>query len=157
MNYMWRQRYRAALWLIIMMSQVMTLRLLGVAELGGDVSTIQADQVRMKGALRVTQSAAYQIHELQTSSGTTVREYVSPAGKVFAVSWQGPWLPNLQQLLGPYFADYTSVQNQRHSRGPLLIHQSNLAVQSSGHMRSFVGRAYVPDMLPQGVRVEDIH
>ena len=82
---------------------------------------------------------------------------VKESGKVFAVSWQGPWLPNLQQLLGPYFADYTSVQNQRHSRGPLLIHQSNLVVQSSGHMRSFVGRAYVPDMLPQGVRVEDIH
>lgn len=144
------------LWALAVITSLMIFSKTGVAELGGDVSTIQADQVRMKGALRITRSTAYDIHEVQTSSGTTVREYVSPAGKVFAVSWQGPWLPDLQQLLGPYFADYTAAQNHRQSRGPLRIHQSNLVVQSSGHMRSFIGRAYIPDMMPAGVRAEDI-
>jgi Protein of unknown function (DUF2844) len=31
-----------------------------------------------------------------------------------------------------------------------------LVIQISGHMRSFVGRAYVPQMVPAGVKVEDI-
>ena len=144
------------LWSVAITAWLLSLSMAGVAELGGDVSTVQADQVRMKGALRITRTSSYDIHEVQTSSGTRVREYVSPAGKVFAVSWQGPWLPNLEQLLGPYFADYTAAQNHRQSRGPLLIHQPNLVVQSSGHMRSFIGRAYIPDMMPAGVRAEEI-
>jgi Protein of unknown function (DUF2844) len=144
------------LWVLAILASVLPSSIAAVAELGGDVSTIQADQVRMKGALRITRTSSYDVHEVQTSSGTTVREYVSPSGKVFAVSWEGPWLPNLQQLLGPYFADVTAAQNHRQSRGPLLIHQPNVVVQSSGHMRSFVGRAYIPDMLPPGVHPEDI-
>jgi Protein of unknown function (DUF2844) len=31
-----------------------------------------------------------------------------------------------------------------------------MVVQISGHMRAFLGRAYVPQMLPAGVRAEDI-
>lgn len=158
LNYMFSpspKRRSAFLWSVLI-SACMILCLSAAAELGGDVSTVQADQVRMKGALRITRGSAYDVHELQTGSGTTVREYVSPSGKIFAVSWQGPWLPNLQQLLGPYFADYTAAQNHRQSRGPLVIHQPNLVVQSSGHMRSFIGRAYIPDLMPAGVRAEDI-
>jgi hypothetical protein len=90
----------------------------------------------------------------------TVREFVSSAGKVFAVAWQGPIHPDLQQLLGTYYEQYTqAVQAQRATRkgrGPLLIQEPGLVVQVSGHMRAFVGRAYVPQMMPAGVKVEDI-
>lgn len=148
--------FRARLLWLGAVALILALSSSGLAELGGDVSTIQADQARMKGALRLSRTSSYDVHEVQTPSGVTVREYVSPAGKVFAVSWQGPWMPDLQQLLGPYFADYTAAQNHRQSRGPLLIHQPNLVVHSSGHMRSFIGRAYIPDLLPPGVHPEDI-
>ena len=61
----------------------------------------------MQGALlRIARDDAYTVHEMQSSSGTAVREYVSSTGTVFAVAWQGPWLPDLRQLLGPYFDDY---------------------------------------------------
>ena len=54
-------------------------------------------------------------------SGTTVREYVSSNGTVFAVAWQGPWLPDLRQMLGPYFDDYQralqSTTGKRRARG----------------------------------------
>jgi hypothetical protein len=129
------------------------------ASLGGDVSSVQSDVTHMQGSLRVTPNAAYAVHEIQTQSGITVREYVSPAGKVFAVAWQGPWPPDLQQLLGPYFSKFQqAVQSskQRAGRAPLSVHQSNLVVEHAGHMRSFVGRAYLIDQIPSGVSVESI-
>jgi hypothetical protein len=123
-----------------------------VAELGGSLATIQADQEHMKGTRRVTSNAAYSVHEIQASTGTTVREFVSPAGTVFGVAWQGPWNPDLRQLLGQYFDQYAqAIQNKRARRGPVSIRQEGLVVEAGGHMRAFYGRAYLPQMLPQGV------
>src|ERR1700684_3447439 len=77
------------------------------ATLGCDASSVDADRVRVQGALlRIVRSDAFVVHEVQSSSGTTIREYVSSAGTVFAVAWQGPWLPNLRQILGTYFDAY---------------------------------------------------
>jgi hypothetical protein len=130
------------------------------AALGGDATSVQADQVKMQGSLRTTSANSYNVHEIQASTGVSVKEFVSPAGKVFAVTWQGPFHPNLRQVLGTYFEEYSqAVQTQRAShrgRGSLLIQQPGLVVQISGHMRAFVGKAYVPQMMPAGVHVEDI-
>src|SRR5438046_3528585 len=60
------------------------------AALGGDSATVQADVARMKGVLRITSSAGVTVHEITTSYGTVVREYLTPGDKVFAVSWHGP-------------------------------------------------------------------
>ena len=43
-----------------------------------------------------------------------------------------------------------------HYRGPLLIQEPGLVVQSGGHMRAYFGRAYIPDQVPQGVNIEEI-
>jgi Protein of unknown function (DUF2844) len=130
------------------------------ASLGGDVTSVLADQVKMQGSLRTTSADSYTVHEIQTSTGVTVKEYVSPAGKVFAVTWQGAFHPDLRQLLGTYFDQYAqAVQAQRAERrghGPLLIQQAGLVVQITGHMRAFRGRAYVPQMLPAGLHSEDL-
>jgi hypothetical protein len=124
--------------------------------LGGDASSIANDQVHMKGSLRVVQAAAYTMHEIQAPTGTAVRQYVSPAGKVFGVAWQGPFKPDLQQVLGNYYQQYVAAARERRGRGPVTIQVPGLVVQSGGHQRSFVGRAYVPEMLPDGVRLEEI-
>ena len=127
------------------------------AELGGDVSTIQADQEHMKGTRRVSATTAYSVHEIQAATGIKVREFVSPAGTVFAVAWEGPSTPDLRQLLGRYFDQYAqAIQNKRAGRAPLSIHDGTLVVEAVGHMRSFSGRAYVPAMVPQGVAPETI-
>lgn len=127
------------------------------AELGGNVATIQADQEHMKGTRRVISNAAYSVHEIQASTGTMVREFVSPAGTVFAVAWQGPWTPDLRQLLGSYFDQYTqAVQNKRARRAPVSIQEDGLVVEAGGRMRSFSGRAYLPQMMPQGVTAQAI-
>ena len=79
---------------------------------------------------------------------------------MFAVAWQGPWPPDMRQLLAAYFVEYQqalqSQTNSRAGRRPLTIQQPGLVVQSGGHMRSFAGRAYIPQMLPQGVSAEEI-
>jgi hypothetical protein len=127
------------------------------AVLGGDAASVQSDQVRMQATLRVTQSQGYAVHEMRTLPGNVVREYVSPEGKVFGVAWQGPFRPDFQQLLGSYFQQFSQAgQKHRRGSGPLMIEQPGLVLHSGGHMRAFFGKAYVPDMLPQGVTADAI-
>src|ERR1700722_14549310 len=130
------------------------------AALGGDIVSVQADQVQMQGTRRMTTAAGYTVHQIQGASGTVVREYVSSEGKVFAVAWQGPYLPDMRQLLGSSFEQYAQAAKAQRStrmrRGPRLIEEPGLSVEMSGHPRSFSGRAYIPGMLPQGVLAEDI-
>jgi hypothetical protein len=114
----------------------------------------------MKASVRVKQAANYSVHELQATGGSTVREYVSPEGKVFAVAWEGPARPDLEQLLGPYYQQAVQAvqasKSQRVGRRPISIQQPNLVVQMGGHQRAFSGRAFIPDMMPSAVRNEEI-
>jgi hypothetical protein len=130
------------------------------ASLGGDAASVQADQIHLQGRRTMKAGNSYTVHEIQGSSGTVVREYVSPEGKVFGVAWQGRWMPDMRQLLGSYFDQYAQAnQAQRASRirrGPVLINEPGLVVQIGGHPRAFAGRAYIPEMLPSGVRAETI-
>ncbi len=123
-----------------------------LATLGGDEVSVQTDRVRLKGAVLVQQAQRFAIHEIVQSSGTSVRQFVSPAGKVFAVAWQGPVMPDLRQVLGPYFDRYTAATiAKRVKRAPVEIRDPSLVVLSVGHLRAFSGRAYVPDLVPQYV------
>ena len=128
------------------------------AALGGDVASVQADQAHISASLRVSQSNGYAVHELRAATGAVVREFASPSGKVFAVAWQGPSLPDLRQLLGSYFDEFqkAAALSRKPGHAPLFVQHSGLVVQLGGHMRSFTGRAYLPDLLPSGVQLEDI-
>ena len=130
------------------------------AALGGDVASIDADQAQMKGSVELQQFAAYSIHHIKAPSGTAVREYLSSAGTVFAVAWNGPFLPNLQQLLGNYFEQYSAgVKAEKATyvgRRPLNVQLSGLVVQMTGHVRDYHGRAYLPNQVPGGVKSEDL-
>ena len=131
-----------------------------LASLGGDVSSVEADRIHMKALTRMTQTNGYDLHQIQSPAGTLVSEYVSPSsGKVFAVTWQGPFPPDMQQLLGSYFQQYTqALQSQERHFGhrPLNIRLPGMVVQTGGHMRAYYGRIYIPEMLPQGTRAEDL-
>lgn len=130
------------------------------AALGGNVASVQVDQGHMQASLRSIRAANYTVHELQSPTGVVVREYVSAAGTVFGVAWQGPWVPDLHQLLGSYFEQYQqAVQTQNNGRAgrrPIHVVLPGLVVIVSGHPRSFTGHAYVPDMLPEGTTAEEI-
>ena len=134
------------------------------AGLGGTAASVEADRVSMKGQLRTPRSAAgYSVQEIKAANGTSVREYVSPSGVIFAVSWNGPAMPNLRQTLGAYFAqDQTAVNAQRTTgqRGGhhhLEVRSPSLVVHVGGHMRQYYGLAYAPSLLPPNVSVSDLH
>ena len=131
------------------------------AALGGSVTTVDADRVHIQGALmRIVQTGPFALHEIRSSSGTMIREYVNSTGTVFAVAWDGPWLPDLRQVLGNQFDRYQAAmqsrQRARTGRGVLVIDEAGLVVQMSGHPRAFTGRAYLPALLPAGVQLESI-
>ena len=133
------------------------------AALGDTATSVQADRVSVKGQLRARSGAGYTVQEITAATGTVIREYVSPAGVVFAVKWSGPAMPNLQQMLGTYFAQYQSaVQTQRAStqRGGhhhVEVRAPSLIVHSSGHMRQYSGIAYVPSLVPPNLSISDLH
>jgi hypothetical protein len=136
----------------------LTIPSMAFAALGGDVSTVQTDRMQMKATLPVAnKSANYTVHEMKTSAGVTVREYAASTGTVFAVAWKGPTVPNLQQLMGPYFDTYSNAAKIKHvGHTHFSLQQDGLVVHASGHMRDFSGIAYIPGMLPQGVTESDI-
>jgi hypothetical protein len=131
------------------------------AALGGSLTTVDADRVHVQGALmRIVRSNAYALHEIRSASGTMIREYVDAAGTVFAVAWDGPWLPDLRQVLGEHFEHYLAAMRGRHrartGRGVVAIDEVGLVVQMSGHPRAFTGRAYLSARLPAGIPLESI-
>jgi Protein of unknown function (DUF2844) len=127
------------------------------ASLGGTVSSVETDRVQMKAAqLRIIQTANYRFHELQSATGVTIREYYGAAGTVFGVAWEGPWPPDMRQLLGPYFEQFQRASQAgratRRTRGVHGVNDGGLVVQISGHARAFSGYAYAPGLLPPGVQ-----
>ena len=130
------------------------------ASLGGDTASIQADQLHMQGSRTTKAAESYTVHEIQAPTGTVVKEYLSPEGKVFAVAWNGPRMPDLRQVLGSYFEPYRAAVQLRSGarmvRRPVAINQPGLVVEIGGHIGAFSGRAYVPEMLPSSVRPEDL-
>ncbi len=132
------------------------------ASLGGDSSSIETDRMVMRAekAAKQTPSSTgnYTVHEITLPSGTLVREYASSAGVVFAVTWKGPFIPNLQQILGDHFQTLVAHQTQQNLAGHRSVshHVADLVIESSGHPRSFVGRAYLPTSIPAGITPQEI-
>jgi len=133
----------------------------GRAVLGEYTSSIDLDQAILRCERRESTHLGYKVHELTSENGLVVREFVSPAGLVFAVTWQAPQIPNLQQVLG----DHNMAELQRaivsrqrcHSGAPLIVRKAKLVFVSGGHMRSFHGYAYVPGLMPANATAGVMH
>ena len=151
---------RGFAWAKLIAIMTLGLCLPAFAALGGDLSSVQADQAHMKASLKTTTSQAYTLQEIKTPAGTIVHEFVSADGRVFAVAWHGPFMPPMEQILGTYLQQYSAGVQAHHAahvgRSPLNIQEPGLVVQNSGHQRAFFGRAYIPGMLPAGVTPDQI-
>jgi hypothetical protein len=121
---------------------------------------VQVPAVKLLAAKPVAQNTNYTTQELQLDSGTLVREYATPAGVVFAVTWRGPVLPDLSALLGNYFSTFKQETDQARTAGkrgaPVNLMRGDLVVRSNGRMRNFFGHAYVPSLIPPGVLINDL-
>jgi hypothetical protein len=164
-NHQKRCFVNARVWLAGSALMLLLLPFSAAASLGGDVTSVQTDQEKMRATKHTVQTnEKYTINEITTPYGTTVREYVSPTGKVFGVAWRGPFLPDFQQIFGAYYEGFAqaaqaqrAAQPRRSRNAPLVIEQPGLVVHSGGHTRAYSGQAYIPGMLPQNVNANDIH
>ncbi|MDP3617683.1 MAG: DUF2844 domain-containing protein, partial [Rhodoferax sp.] len=64
----------------------------------GTSTATAAPAARRLAGTPTAQSSRYLLHETLLQNGTNVREYATPAGVVFAVTWRGPVLPDLSAL-----------------------------------------------------------
>jgi hypothetical protein len=121
------------------------------AALGGDAASVIADTAEMHGVAHATLLQQYEIQEITNDSGLRVREFLNRNGVVFAVTWNGPVVPDLRTLLGASFDSYVEqLSAVRHpgTHRSLRLASSALVVESGGHMRAYSGRAYLPLLLP---------
>jgi len=129
------------------------------AALGGSADTITADRTALEAVHRATTAhGGYTVDEAVTDA-TAVREYVSPTGVVFGIAWNGYVHPDLTQLLGSYWGEYSAARQKAVRKFGTKRQQlatDNIVVEKWGHMRNLRGRAYVPGLIPTGVSIDEI-
>ena len=142
------------------MSSVLLLILAGMpawAGLGEPEASVTSDQLRMKSEHRVQDFQSYKVHELANTEGTVVREYVSPEGTVFGITWQGRAMPDMNQLLGNYVNNLqtaTRDQTQIRQRRGITVKTSDFIYSNFCRMGICRGSAYSPKLKPGNVSVE---
>lgn len=118
------------------------------AELGGNIDSILSEQKTFNSQLSNTQQGGITIYTQTLPSDVVVQEYLSSNGSIFAITWSGPSLPNLQSLLGVYFKDYLAAIKE--ARRSVYLANENVIIQSSGMMGAFQGFAFLPKLAPAG-------
>ena len=100
-----------------------------------------------------TAGGAYTDLKQTLATGTEVHEYLDGAGTVFAVSWSGPFLPDLKDVLGVHFqamVDHVHQHPGGGARAQLRLQSKDVVIFSGGRPGAFEGRAWVPALLPAG-------
>jgi hypothetical protein len=131
------------------------------AELGGPLSTVQTDGARMSARMVSADMGGYDLHTLTRANGGTVHELTNANGQVFAVTWFGPGKPDLRALLGRYFPTFQAANDMgppgmRSLRNPPQVSQSDLQIQTGGHMGWFWGVAFIPSLAPAGFSPDNL-
>src|SRR6185295_4756747 len=81
-------RTTISVWLVAVTFMMLVIASPALAVLGGNAASVEGDRAYMRGSLRITGAERYAVHEIESATGTVVREYVAPNGTVFAVAWQ---------------------------------------------------------------------
>ena len=153
------KRKARVVWIFVTLLTVALASGSALATLGGPVDSVETDRAALS-AVRHSQTpgTSYTVHEF-AYDGTTVREYVSPEGIVFAIAWNGNRSPDLTTLLGSYADEYqNALQNTPHRPGMRhsSIKSDNVVVQRWGQLHNLQGRAYAPALIPAGVTIDEI-
>jgi hypothetical protein len=129
------------------------------AVLGGDAASVEQDSTLRHAQHISTAMLVFERHDLTTSAGGSIHEYVSRSGRVFAVTWNAQLPPNLRQLFGSYFGSYHDAVVARSAPGrhrQVSVVRPDLVVQAIGRVRAFQGVAYVPSLVPVGFDLSNL-
>src|SRR5471032_19529 len=126
-----------------------------VAISAGGISSSSDPADATAPALHQAVNSTVRWQESTDANQIRVRQYVSAAGQVYAVSWDGPAMPDLAALLSTWFGAYQqSARAALPNTGSLhasRVNRSDLVVETAVRLREFSGRAWLPDALPAGV------
>lgn len=138
------------------------------ATLGEKAASVARDRAALAAAgapataeVRAASGAAatYTVHTFD-AGGSTVREYVSADGTVFAVTWVGRAPPDLDQVLGTYASALRAALASEGAglgrRASRQVTTERLVARMAGHARRLSGRVWDPELLPEGVTADAI-
>ncbi|REG61351.1 uncharacterized protein DUF2844 [Paraburkholderia sp. BL6669N2] len=136
------------------------------ARLGGAPSTGASSTALLRAtpqsgaaapAAQPASSAPYSMRQSVDANGVTIHEYVLPQNVVFAVTWNGPIRPDMTALLGSYFPNFVNAgQSRAAGTGPLIDGNDDFRIESAGRLGRFSGMAWLPRLMPAGVRPGDL-
>ncbi len=121
------------------------------ATLGGDSSSVNADQSALGAAITTQADKNYADNILMLPDGSVVHELVNGSGKVFEITWNSrAHRPDMEQLLGSYVSRFNGTGKHHHNP---TAHQAkradaDLVIVSNRVHRQFSGVAYLPALLP---------
>ncbi len=129
----------------------------GHAALGGSPDAFNSEGTKVVASVSSAVSS-YVVRDTTLSTGTHVREFISGSGVVFAVTWEGPVLPDMKSLLGRHFNTMLaeSEKTPKAGRSRLEIDQPEVVINMGGHMRAYEGSAWVPAQFPAGFTANDV-
>ena len=132
------------------------------ATLGEPAWSIETDRARVQGERRVVQAATtrVQVHVITQADGSTIKEFVTPGGIVFAVAWSTRLKPRLDTLLGAQAPRYAAAASAAMAtpgvRHGVTLASDDLVVQASAHLNAHAGLAYLRSLVPEGVHIDDL-
>ncbi|MBO9666341.1 MAG: DUF2844 domain-containing protein [Bdellovibrio sp.] len=109
---------------------------------------------------KTTSGVNYTVSETTDAAGIKIRQYSDASGLIFAISWKGPVVPDLQLLFGNYTTEYRATLEKRPKmRGSryLKVDTGKIVVEGGGRQWDQKGRAYITKSLPSGFNLEDIN
>lgn len=127
------------------------------AGLGQPEASVSTDAQQMKSEDHIRSLQGYEVHQLTSANGPTVREFVSPQGMVFGIAWQGRSVPNMNQLLGAYVTNLqtaTPAQTKIRPLRGLTVKTSNFVYSNFCRLRICTGSAYILSLVPNNVSAE---
>jgi hypothetical protein len=126
------------------------------AQLG---TTVDAATLSDDAVIHQAQNSALDYRETTDANGIVVRQYVDSSGKVYAVTWRGPAMADVQSLLGTYFQRFKDGATESAGQAGLhaaRVSDGELVVENQVRLREFSGRAWLANALPAGVSAADI-
>jgi hypothetical protein len=111
-----------------------------------------------KASTATGQAGVGVLRQVDSVSGVTLAEYVNANNQVFAVAWSGNQIPDLKNVFGSYFDEYSNAWNHRHSLGLHTVHLEtpDLKVDISGVNGTSHGLVWLPALVPQGVVIHEL-
>ncbi len=138
---------------------VLSFSSVALATMGESATTVQTDMSHLQGHnLQVTSNSVYTTYTFQ-ARGDVIKEFANTDGVIFALTWRGRAPLNMRGISGKHYQAYRAMramQPHLHVRHPIIVKTPLMTVYRGGHMRDWMGLAYMKSLAPSGVSERDL-